>query len=46
MPRWLRTTYTANDSRVVAAVRPALLEHRDFIYREYLQLPLDFRPPE
>jgi glutathione S-transferase len=42
MPRWLRTTYTANDPRVVAAVRPALLEHRDFIYREYLQLPLDF----
>ncbi len=46
MPRWLRTTYTANDPRVVAAVRPALLEHRDFIYREYLQLPLDFRPAE
>lgn len=42
MPRWLRTTYTANDPRVVAAVRPALLAHRDFIYREYLQLPLDF----
>ena len=42
MPRWLRVTYTANDPRVVAAVRPALLEHRDFIYREYLQLPLDF----
>ncbi len=42
MPRWLRTTYTANDPRVVAAVKPALLEHRDFIYREYLQLPLDF----
>ncbi len=44
MPRWLRTTYTANDPRVVAAVRPALLDHRDLIYREYLQLPLDFRP--
>jgi glutathione S-transferase len=42
MPRWLRVTYTANDPRVVAAVRPALLEHRDFIYREYLRLPLDF----
>ncbi len=42
MPRWLRTTYTANDPRVVAAVRPALLEHRDFIYHEFLQLPLDF----
>jgi hypothetical protein len=42
MPRWLRTTYTANDPRVVEAVRPQLLEHRDVIYREYLQLPLDF----
>ena len=46
MPRWLRTTYTANDPRVVAAVRPALLAHRDFIYHEYLQLPLDFRPAD
>jgi glutathione S-transferase len=46
MPRWLRTTYTANDPRVVAAIAPALLAHRDFIYREYLQLPLDFRPAE
>jgi glutathione S-transferase len=42
MPRWLRTTYTANDPRVFEAVRPELLAHRDFIYREYLQLPLDF----
>jgi glutathione S-transferase len=42
MPRWLRVTYTANDPRVVAAVRPALLEHRDFIYRTYLKLPMDF----
>jgi glutathione S-transferase len=42
MPRWLRTTYTANDPRVVEAVRPELLAHREFIYRQYLQLPLDF----
>ncbi|MGO9056627.1 MAG: hypothetical protein ACLQU2_04475 [Candidatus Binataceae bacterium] len=42
MPNWLRMTYTANDPRVVAAIQPALLEHRDFIYHEYLQLPLDF----
>ena len=46
MPRWLRATYTANDPRVVAAVTPALLAHRDFIYREYLQLPMDFRVSE
>jgi hypothetical protein len=42
MPHWLRITYTANDPRVVAAIKPALLEHRDFIYREYLKLPMDF----
>ena len=42
MPHWLRMTYTANDPRVVAVIKPALLEHRDFIYREYLKLPLDF----
>jgi hypothetical protein len=42
MPRWLRTTYRANDPRVVDAVRPELLTHRDFIYHEYLQLPLEF----
>ncbi len=42
MPHWLRVTYTANDPRVVAAIKPIVLEHRDFIYHEYLQLPLDF----
>jgi glutathione S-transferase len=42
MPRWLRVTYTANDPRVVAAIKPTLFEHRDFIYRDYLRLPLDF----
>jgi glutathione S-transferase len=42
MPNWLRITYTANDPRVVAAIKPSLFEHRDFIYREYLQLPMDF----
>lgn len=46
MPRWLRTTYTANDPRVVAAVTPALLAHRDFVYHQYLRLPLDFRPAD
>jgi glutathione S-transferase len=44
MPRWLRVTYTANDPNVAAALRPTLLEHRDFIYRDYLKLPLDFQP--
>jgi glutathione S-transferase len=42
MPHWLRITDTANDPRVVAAIKPILFEHRDFIYREYLKLPMDF----
>lgn len=42
MPHWLRITYTANDPRVVDAIHPILLEHRDFIYQQYLQLPMDF----
>jgi hypothetical protein len=42
MPHWLRVTYTANDPRVVAAIKPIVFEHRDFIYHEYLQLPMDF----
>jgi glutathione S-transferase len=42
MDHWLRITYTADDPQVVAAAKPILLEHRDFIYHEYLQLPMDF----
>jgi glutathione S-transferase len=38
----LRRMYSDNGAVVDAALAPILLEHRDFIYREYLQLPLDF----
>jgi glutathione S-transferase len=38
----LRRMYSENGPVVDAALAPVLLEHRDFIYREYLQLPLDF----
>jgi glutathione S-transferase len=41
MPDWLRKTYTIEDPSLRAAVDPGLLEHRDRIYREYLQLPID-----
>jgi glutathione S-transferase len=41
MPEWLRASYTAGDPEVRAALDPALLEHRDRIYREYLPLPID-----
>ena len=38
----LRASYTLADPQLLAAVDPLLLEHRDFIYEEYLELPLDF----
>jgi glutathione S-transferase len=38
----LRRMYTDIGPEVAAELTPPLLEHRDFIYREYLQLPLDF----
>ena len=37
-----REFYTSRDAEVVAALSPALVEHRDFIYREYLELPIVF----
>ena len=41
MPQSFRTLYTNTDPVVQAAVTPLLVEHRDFIYREYLELPID-----
>ncbi len=38
----LRRMYGDIGPVVGDALTPLLLEHRDFIYREYLQLPLDF----
>jgi glutathione S-transferase len=37
-----RDMYTEKNPVVVAAISPSLLEHRDFIYREYLELPVVF----
>jgi hypothetical protein len=33
--------YTCNDPAVVAEASPQLLAHRDFIYHEFLELPVD-----
>jgi glutathione S-transferase len=41
MPQGFRKMYTCDDPTVMSAVTPTLLEHRDFIYREYLELPVD-----
>ena len=38
----LRRAQTVSDPEILRALNPALLEHRDFIYHEYLELPLDF----
>ena len=40
MPAGMRMLYTASGP-VRDALDPALLAHRDFVYREYLQLPVD-----
>jgi hypothetical protein len=37
-----RKMYTETNPVVVEALAPSLLEHRDFIYREYLELPVVF----
>jgi hypothetical protein len=37
-----RSVYTIQDSDLRRAVDPILMEHRDFVYREHLGLPLDF----
>ncbi len=41
MPEGIRQSYSALDPEVRAAVDPQLLEHRDFVYGEYLELPVD-----
>jgi hypothetical protein len=41
MSRGFRRSYTCDDATVRAAVTPQLMAHRDFIYQEYLELPVD-----
>ena len=38
----MRAQYTVTDEAILAAADPILLEHRDRIYRDYLELPLSF----
>jgi hypothetical protein len=35
-----RKMYTEKDPLIVAATAPSLMEHRNFIYSEYLELPV------
>ena len=41
IPPAFRERYTCKEPRMMAAVTPQLLAHRDFICQEYLELPLD-----
>ncbi len=42
MPDFMRANYTHLTPEMARALDPALLEHRDFIFREHIGLPLDF----
>lgn len=41
MPDNFRALYTNTDPTVAKAAAPILFEHRDFIYQNYLELPVD-----
>ena len=41
MPAGLRTVYELTDPALRAACSPELLAHRDFVYREHLELPVE-----
>lgn len=41
MQPFMRQSYTVADESVLAAADPILLEHRDFVYQEFLELPVE-----
>ena len=41
MPEWLRESYTVKDPTLRAALDPQLLAHRDRIYGDHLELPIE-----
>jgi hypothetical protein len=42
MPAQTRAMYESTHPALEAALDPALLAHRDFVYEKHLTLPLDF----
>jgi glutathione S-transferase len=42
MPDFMRANYTHLTPELAAALDPALIRHRDFIFRQHISLPLDF----
>jgi glutathione S-transferase len=41
MPEMIREMFTTTEPAIVAATKPILIEHRDFIFKNYLELPVD-----
>ncbi len=41
MPRIIRELFTTTEPAIIAAMNPILFEHRDFIFRNYFELPVD-----
>jgi len=41
MPQIIREMFTITEPSIVAAMHPILFEHRDFIFTNYLELPVD-----
>jgi len=41
MPEMIREMFTTTEPTIVAATKPILIEHRDFIFKNYLELPID-----
>ena len=37
----IREVFTITEPTIVAATHPILIEHRDFIFKNYLELPVD-----
>ncbi len=37
----IREAFTSTDPTVIAALKPILIEHRDFIFKNSLELPMD-----
>ena len=41
MPDFFRAMLTSTDPTTLAALTPALLEHRDFVFANHLVLPME-----
>jgi glutathione S-transferase len=41
MPQIIREMFTITEPTIVAAAHPILFEHRDYIFRNFLELPVD-----